>query len=478
MKRFLVFFFILIHSIAHSQENENKTAEIIRTKESLSNEEFNKIIQTNFSKLITGQSANNIGSYAGVDIEKTEVTFSPTFILKNGNIVTGKMMGGISDGMYSIFNNSKLNTNISLEVQYHFLFNNQPKIIYYYKNDLDKQREALQKIDKEYKDALIKIDSSFDKKSRIIENNQLETDNKTADTKIKKLKKLKSDLKDSPIPKVQDSVTAYRELYDAQITVENIKKKQNQAKITENDSLNKIFNKLKERLKIGNARAERLQENDISKLKVAGYRFAWFSMSAKLKNDDFRLLNPQEPYEKQITKDNYVSYEFKTQYSYINLNPSKNDKTTYLTSSLTMKYKSNFNDLKKVEVSQTNLTGTSSNQTRETVEKYFAYSGVYKTGITEINADIDFYHFPFRNSSIGFHLFPNSKYTENLKPVYNAGFGVVFPFIDKKKDKSTINAELYYNAVNIFNSKDSDYSLIERNNIGIRLVFPISFNLK
>lgn len=472
MKKLLLFFFILSSTAIYSQSVKEKPLKnkdsivLQKTNTALSNKDFNAIIQTSFSKLITGQTANNVGSYAGVDIEKTEVTFSPTFLLENGNIITGKMMGGISDGTYAIFNNSKLNTNISLEVQYHFLYKKTPRTIYYYQSDYDKNIEDNDKIMKDHDKAKAKILASFDNNERIIENDKLNTENKTLDAEIIALnEKLKT-----PV------TSAEKELLTAQIDNKTFKKKQNIDKIAENDSLNKNYKKTKELLKIGNIRADKINENDISKLKVAGYQFSWFSLAYKLKNDEFRLLNPKEIYENQITKDNYISHEFKTQYSYVNLNPT-NYKTTYFTSSLTMKYKSNFNDLKKVEVTQTSTIGTSSNQVRETSDKFFAYSGTYKTGITELNVDIDFYHFPFSRSAIGFHIFPKSKYTQNIKPVYNTGFGVVFPFIDKKKDKSTINAELYYNFTNIFNSTDSDYTLIERNNIGIRLVFPINFNL-
>lgn len=472
MKKLLLFFFILSSTTIYSQSVKEKPLKnkdsivLQKTNTALSNKDFNAIIQTSFSKLITGQTANNVGSYAGVDIEKTEVTFSPTFILENGNIITGKMMGGISDGTYAIFNNSKLNTNISLEVQYHFLYKKIPRTIYYYQSDYDKNIEDNDKIMKDHDKAKAKILASFDNNERIIENDKLNTENKTVDVEIAALKE-----------KLKTPVTsAEEELLTAQIDNKTFKKNQNTAKIAENIALNKDYKKSKELLKIGNIRADKINENDISKLKVAGYQFSWFSLAYKLKNDEFRLLNPKEIYENQITKDNYISHEFKTQYSYVNLNPT-NYKTTYFTSSLTMKYKSNFNDLKKVEVTQTSTIGTSSNQVRETSDKFFAYSGTYKTGITELNVDIDFYHFPFSRSAIGFHIFPKSKYTQNIKPVYNAGFGVVFPFIDKKKDKSTINAELYYNFTNIFNSTDSDYTLIERNNIGIRLVFPINFNL-
>lgn len=471
MKKLLLLFLILGNTVTYSQsknkplESNKDGIDLKETDKALSNEDFNTIIQTSFSKLVTGQTANNVGSYAGVDIEKTEVTFSPTFIMKNGNIITGKMTGGISDGFYAVFNNSKLNTNISLEVQYHFLYNKTKRKIYYYLSNYDKHIEENEKIMKEYKRDSTKIVNSFENNERIIENDKLTNDNKTFDTEIAgHNEKLKT-----------ATTAAEKELLTAQINSKTFKKKQNEDKIAENKILNTNYNSFKELLKIGNARADKIKENEISKLKIEGFQFSWFSLSYKLKNDEFRLLDPKEIYKNQITKDNYISHEFKTQYSYVHLNPG-NYKTTYFTSSLTMKYKSNFNDLKKMEVTETNTIGTNPDQTRETNEKFYAYAGEYKTGITELNVDIDFYHFPFSRSAIGFHLFPKSKFTEDIKPVYNAGIGVVFPFIDKKKDKSIINAELYYNFANIFNSKNSDYTFFERNSIGIRFTFPINFN--
>jgi hypothetical protein len=467
MKKYLILSLILANTAIYSQIKAIKNKDSIELKETdslLSKEQFDKIINVNFSKLITGQAANNVGSYAGIDPDKTDITFSPIFVLKSGNILTGKMTGGITEGIYSLFNNSKLNTNIALEFQYHFLSNKNKKVLRYYKSDFDKQKETDEKANKDWKEANDKIDAEIDIKTRIVDNDKLTKENGTIDKAIQVLRDTLAITKN--LSKI--------ELLKAQIKIQEYKKELNNYKIADNEKLNEDFDSLKEKMKIGNSRADILKENDISKLKIVGYSFYWFSFAYKLRNDDFKLLNPAEVYDKQITKDNYISHEFKTQFSYVNLS-SEYERTTYFTSLLTFKYKSNFNDLKKVEVTETNIVGTNSNQTREVVEKYFAYSGKYKTDIKQINIDVDFYHFPFSNNAVGFHLFPNSRFTDNIKPVYNVGFGIVFPFIDKKKEKSIVNAELYYNVVNIFNSKNSDYSLIERNNIGFRLSFPISF---
>ncbi|HNP33917.1 MAG TPA: hypothetical protein PKN96_11555 [Flavobacterium sp.] len=472
VKKYLILLFVFINAAAYSQLINKDSIDLTETKELLSKKQFNKIINVNFSKLITGQSTNTVGSYAAVDPEKAEATFSPNFILENGNVIIGKMTGGVTDGIYSVFNNSKLNTNISLELQYHFLNKKTKRVLRYYKSDFDKQKETDEKTEKEWKDSKAKIEASYDVNTRIIENDKLTKEDSTITVTIEQLNKKLLEEK----AKVNPNAGTI-ELLNAQINMQKFKQKQNNDKIQENVTLNNAFNPLKERMKIGNIRADKLKENDISKLKIVGFCFSWISLAYKIKNDEFRLLDPLQPYATQITKDNYISHEFKTQYSYVNLN-SDREKATYFTTSLTYKYKSNFNDLKRVEVTETKEVATNANQTRVTTEKYFAYAGKYKTDINQINLDVDFYHFPFNNSSIGYHIFPNSKYTDDIKPVYNAGFGIVFPFIDKKNDKSIINVELYYNVVNIFNSKNSDYSFIERNNIGLRIAFPISFNPK
>lgn len=451
---------------AYSQPNKFGV-DLEDTKSLLTNEQFDKLIQTSFSKLITSQSTNSVGSYAGFDIEKTDVTFNTSFILKNGNIINGKMSGGITDGMYSLFSNSKLNTNIAFEFQYHFFNNKNTRVLCYYKADLEKQRETDNKINNDWNEANDKINNNFEVNTLILENEKLTNENKIIDTEIRELRARLTKAK----------LKSFINSLKAQINLKDFKKNQNLKKISENIIRIKSFNPLNEKLKIGNLRAEKLQDNDIAKLKIVGYRFSWLSLTYKFKNDEFRLLNLEETYDNQITKENYISHELKGQFSFLDLK-SYNNKATYFTSSVAIKYKSNFNDLKKVEVTETTSVGSNSSIVRETNEKYIAYEGTYRTDIAQINVDIDFYYFPFSRNAFGFHIFPNSKYVQRIKPVYNAGFGLVYPFIDKKKDKSLLNIEVYYNIVNLFNSKKSDYDLIERNDIGLRLVVPVNFNTK
>jgi hypothetical protein len=131
--------------------------------------------------------------------------------------------------------------------------------------------------------------------------------------------------------------------------------------------------------------------------------------------------------------------------------------------------------LDELEVYDTTPLGSDGTATRETNDTYTVYSGNYVNGLSQIKADLDLYWFLFRDNKLGLHLFPHGRFTEDLKPLYNAGVGVVFPFKDKTKENTIINIELYYNALDVFNTNDSEYGIAERNDIGIRFTFPINF---
>ncbi len=453
---------ILIGCIISCLYTFGQTKEVIE-KDLISEKQFDKLILTNFSKFATGQSASNIASYAGFDVEKSEVTFSPTWNFKSGNILGVKMTGGITDGIYSVFNNSKLNTNLSGEIQYHFIYNKVKKSIIYSKAEFDKMKEREIQIEKEYQNDIAKIQASFDKNALIIAN----------ETKLLNNEKLQKENSELEIKLKEFNTPNQTEIVNAKIQNNNFTIAQNKIDIESNKQTIKDYDGLKEQLKAGNKKALSLQENDISKLKLEGFRFSWLTFSYKIRNDEFRLLNPMEVYNKQVSKESYLSHEFKSQFSYVNVKSAT--KATYLTSSFNLGLNSNINFLDKIEVTETNTFGTTTNQTRELSKKYFAYQGNYRTSLKQITIDTHFYHFPFEKSEIGFHLFPNSKFTDRAKPVYNFGGGIIFPFTNKIKEKSVINAEIYYNIVNVFNSKDSTYDLFERNNIGLRFTLPISF---
>lgn len=174
-------------------------------------------------------------------------------------------------------------------------------------------------------------------------------------------------------------------------------------------------------------------------------------------------------------KEEFVSHVFGVQYSWYNWNSTDSFKTFYWTNGLNFSYTNNFGDLTKLEISETQEFGTTLGE-RNSTTKFNVYTGDYKEKIKGVELYSDFYYFLFHNNQAAFHIYPQYVFLDNLKPRLNFGLGLLFAFKDvKKENKSIVNAELYYNFLDLFKSTDTDYKLFERNDIGIRLTFPINF---
>ena len=113
---------------------------------------------------------------------------------------------------------------------------------------------------------------------------------------------------------------------------------------------------------------------------------------------------------------------------------------------------------------------------RTITKEYIVYEGEYKTSLTSLSLYGDFYYFLFSNNTGAIHFYPEYKMKEEYKPQINLGFGFLVTY--KNKDKNVINAEVYYNLIDIENKNDSDIDFFKRSQFGIRFTFPIVFGNK
>jgi hypothetical protein len=473
MKKTLLLLLLILNIInSYSQKeqtvkNKIKTDSIKKMKIGtigFSSENFNYLVNKNFSKLVTGQSTMGLGTYAAIDVKNTEATFSASKILPSGSIFNFNFKGGATDGVSSVFNNSKLNNNLSFELQYHSLHKRNIKIRYDLETLKKYQSDSL-KIINDYNLEILKTDCLYDLNLILVETDklkaQIEKDEHEVKTLTDSISLLKSDSEIKIIVHKIDSIKC-------KIAIDRLTLQQNLVTIKKYESGSNLLYK---KLQLNNKKAKDINELQ-SKLDIIGAQFSWFSFSYKIRNDAFKLLDPGQSFANQVEKKNYVSHEFKTQLNFYDYDINH---TIYWTTALSYKYKSNYLDLDKVEVTDTNVIGTSGNSTRETSKAYIAYTGDYKEGISEVDFDMDLYYLFLKNDILGFHIFPNSQFIQNQKPIHNLGFGLVVPFKDKNKSGSIVNAELYYNALNIFNTEGVNKNLLERNDIGFRFTFPFNF---
>ena len=213
----------------------------------------------------------------------------------------------------------------------------------------------------------------------------------------------------------------------------------------------------------------------------SGVKLNWWSFGYRLRHQALSLFNPAEAFQNQITQENYISHEFSASYNkykWARFDTWKRNKFKswdyYLSASLRFAITNNSSLLNSVEVSEV-TNQSDSLTTRSTERKFNAFVGNYEEDIHNLNLDLDYYLFPFKENPVGLHINPVFQFTENEKPVLNLDIGVLAPFTNKSEQKTSVNLELFYSFLDITNNTNSNYRLFERNNIGFKVTFPINF---
>lgn len=411
-----------------------------------------KLINQQFTNIVTGSTKSSIGNSASLDLTKSpQVSFAASSVFKNGSVLGFKIEGGTSDGILAIFTNSKLNTNISFDIQYNLLSPGIKNLINTYTDD-----------DIEYswkRDSIIlkyTIDSLFVSRNQNLYPLELQiTNQKKHKDKIETLLKAKN------IPqKTFDSLSFLRE--QDSLLINQMVKKYEYASEHRSYILLGIHN---DRV---NKESEIKLTNDAYQLRIN-----WFSFGYKLTNTSFMLFNPVAAYADQITKSNFVSHEFRGQWSYYKWS-KKSYGSLFLCGGLAITYNDNLGDLSKTEITEVKNYGPNTND-RSSTKKYNAYQGQYTKDLLGVKVYADYYQFLFQNNIGAIHLFPEYIFQNKLYPVLNCGIGFMFSLKKENTASSTVNIEVFYKFQDIFNTTNSDYDFFERNLFGLNFSFPIQF---
>lgn len=409
---------------------------------------FRRVINQQFGSLITGQSKNLLGNFASVDITDPTVAFAANVISKNGSIFSIKATGGVTDGLFSIFSNSKLNTQVSLDLQYNFLSLGKRVLIY----NTDTARAYKQKVDKikyDWEDAFITL---FRRREKAVLQ-QKETKLQATIDSLSKLAKTEAD-KDK-LAKLEYDIETTAHLRDSVHMA-----------VMHYPDYQTLFRNLREKT------VQQLQKVSFTSA-VAGFSFGWFSIGYKVNNSKFKLFNPAMAPKLQVTDTSFVSHAVNFQYSHYTWTPQAYMSYFY-DAGLSFTYADNFSSLTKKEINEVANYGANPGD-RTVNSKYNAYTGTYKKDLKGLKFFADVYWFLFKNNIAALHINPEWATLSGEKPVANTYTGFLFSFKSNKTDNTVVNAELYYKFLDIFKTTKTDYLLFERNNIGIRFTFPIQF---
>lgn len=493
--------------------------------------EFTALVNRQFSKIITGQTNNTVGTYASFNPGDPTASFALSRFFENGDIFTARITGEVSDGFFEIFNNSELSSNVSISFQYHFIDPKRDATILFSMSDLYNRR--YKQIDIDYNQ--LKNDFLIEKEQELKE---LEAKHSKC---IKKIEGLETDIKGCTAEDIKAGLTReIKELEKVLAAVENMIKdlatntkcetcnsnkllieiNKNKKDLTkkrdslktrltsiegdktgaiikarmdslsfekqlagfEKDMLNKKIQLLKKKewkqyksIELGNKTIEEEDANSTENMEIAKFKMDWWSVGYKVGRGSFKRFFPLLAPENQIRDTFFVSHEIKVQYSYYN-KAQLNASPYFLTAGAVYKFRDNFACLKKNEINESNDYGQTV-MNRSTTKKYAAYSGDYKSGYNELELNGELFYFILPDDKTAIHISPKFRVADKQKPVCDLLLGLVFAFPDSSKKGSLVNTELYYKMDDMFRVTEGSFNIFDRNSIGLRFTFPIGFNL-
>jgi hypothetical protein len=445
MKRLIFLLTLIIVSFRVVAQTSMSINEI----NSLTGEQYSTIIKKQFNAVINSSGKTTIGNYASADIKDGNLVFNATKNFKNGNLLSINANGSISDGFFSVFNQTKINSNVGLDLKYNLILKKRSSLSFH-TEEINKLRNLYRYADTEYL-----ISKSMHIHDSIVLQKKLALVKTEIEALSVRAKKTSSDAQENAST---EYILALKQL--------------------ELDSLNLKLETLKSREEsdiYNSSKRKKAKQAATEAFEYSAIRLKWISIGTGIQNNDFnRFKSGFIARDSQIIKQNYTAWNFTVEGNLYNWNHYSLH-TFYLLLGGKFTIDDSFSDLSKVELTDTYQYGDTIAQ-RTLTKKIIAYKGDYKTKLVGGKFYIDFYKF-FLGNSAAIHIFPEVNYKHHYKPLYNAGVGLLYSFKDAKdkENKAKLNAELYFKLSDLRNNANSEFPLFQRNELGLRLSIPVSF---
>lgn len=430
--------FLLLHFMAKSQNSVQDTFHL-----PIDSVTFVKVINREFSNVINGEPKAMIGSFAGLDVTNGIAAFNASHVFKKGfTALSLNVSGGINEGTVAIFNNSRVSSNASIELKFNILSKQKSKIRSYLE-EIEARNINLRHIDNIYNQKINSID------------NQVVYLNSLISFQEKEIERVKSDTR---LGKEESNFM--------------IAAKQKQIDSAKFILSNEYFDI--ERMKVLLNRERKKVRNEASlDFEISGIGMQWFGFYYRANNKNFYLFNPSLPSENQTKKQSFTGHNVGIEFNKF-LWSNQPFESYYIRIGAGFLYDDNRDNLTRIEITDVKEYGSPGNS-RTSTKKFSAYMGEYEKNTKSLAIDADYYQFLFQNNTSSIHFYPSLILGDGSEPIYNLGFGFMYSFKDKKdnKGKAIINAELYYDIIDVGNIRESSKSLFERNEVGLRFGLPL-----
>ena len=451
---------------------------------------FNRLLRKDFTLMSTNEEGlPYIGNYAVIKLSDNDskIALNGSFFnpfIKNGssrpikNILSLGLKGGISEGVSTIFSNTRFNNSAGLSLRYSII--NWRKTQYEYSAvscvtlDLNRQLLKTQYNNETRKLDILRSDLTFDikkmlAKKALADEKLLEVNTEIACVQNLNLPQAKKDEVLDVLNRVRDEQEKSSLAYFDSIT---------QKRLALQDTYTNTDVKLEDLRK---AYLQKLYEYETKHVKWTSMKIRWFDVFVKGSGSAFNLINPKDSIHHQIVKKKFQQFEMGVSWNTFRSNPFLPFlKWGYFTRfTLQLQNSNNLRDANKREVESVMLVD-STDFNRRIIEKTTAYKQSFIEDFS-FNPTFQVSSFLNENRNRGLSIYTNAvwKYKKfwqpfkaDITPDMNIGAGYFLTILDKAKETGVINFEIFLRFLDIFNTAEDESNFYSRNELGIKIGLP------
>ncbi|MDX2046142.1 MAG: hypothetical protein SFU87_05120 [Chitinophagaceae bacterium] len=480
----LIAFFLFPSHILLSQEKENDKK---KSEGLLSPKTFNYVFNKSFSKFATGQeNSTPLSNFASFDPSNSRFLLNGFIPLKDSaskkpTFLSFKISGGLINGSATtLFSDKKLNTDVSIDLKYHFFFRPFSKQITYFTDEKYILKDKVEDIAKDSVKQKTKFDLSLNENWIQKQKESINWQIETVKIEYEKISRKYEEVKNKIIafkkltPILHDSVKYYSDS-SASLLIKIAEKINERVNLSSrHDSLSAI-NERKERLT--EEFKENLKKVSASKrlaaeleAKINSIRYSWLSVILSLNKRKYYTYYDSLPFKDRLQKNTLDAFNIGIEWNFFSQGILLK-KAHYLNFGVVKRRFNNLDELSATDIEQ-EIKNISNDTTRKIVKKYSAFTDIvndFRSWLIYSN----YYFFFGKSLKTGIHLFPELELRVNQKNRINSGFGFIVALNDEKKEKNTLNIETYIKFLDITNQQQAKDKFYERLEIGIRVGLPI-----
>ena len=454
----------------------------------LSKECVVRLANNKFGSLVTGQSnSTNLLNYASFNPVAGSFNFNGSLPIGKDNnnsrfsFLSVKISGDlISDSYAALFQNMKLNTNISVSGQWDIQFKKGFHYTYLVSEEFNfnQKRSAVEFQWSENDAKLINQTATLGSQINLVASQIVVLDinlRRYRDT----FERMESDLIYLRLlsPDSADQIqTKYDSVVKKKAQIDQFEKDRSLARL-QKDSLIHISS---DDIGFTIASQRKIDEERFNKIRlledsaaITSIKFSWVSLFASTGRKNYYSFNPLEVFANQIQK--LESNPWRVGVMYNHYSERSFPKRILLWNIGIFRYEDNNLALLSTQdvVQEKVITNTLEDTTRKISKTYKAYTDEVVT--SKVWNFVSNIYFLYSSRKSGFHLYPSVDLYDKGKTLANLGLGYLASFKNTEKDKPIINAEVYIQLQDIGNALERENNFLKRSEIGIRFALPFTF---